>query len=49
MITAIDGKGVANLQAFSAMLGGFTPGQTVKATVVRAGKELTVPVTLVER
>ena len=27
----------------------FRAGQTVKATVVRAGKELTVPVTLVER
>jgi hypothetical protein len=49
VITAIDGKPVANLQAFSAMLGVFTPGQTVKATVVRQGKELTVPVTLVER
>jgi S1-C subfamily serine protease len=49
VITAIDGKPVANLQAFSAMLGSFAPGQTVKATVVRAGKELTVPVTLVER
>jgi len=49
VITAIDGKPVANLQAFSAMMGGFTPGQTVKATIVRAGKELTVAVTLVER
>ena len=42
-------QAVANLQAFSAMLGTFAPGQTVKATVVRGGKELTVPVTLVER
>jgi putative serine protease PepD len=49
VITALDGKVVANLQAFSAMLAGFTPGQTVKATVVRQGKELTVAVTLVER
>jgi S1-C subfamily serine protease len=49
VITAIDGKPVANLQAFSAMLGSFTPGQTVKATVVRAGKELTMAVALVER
>ncbi len=49
VITAIDGKPVANLQAFSAMLGGFAPGQTVKASVVRAGKELTVTVTLAER
>ncbi len=49
VITAIDGKTVANLQAFSTMLGIFTPGQAVKATVVRAGKELTVTVTLVER
>jgi membrane-associated protease RseP (regulator of RpoE activity) len=49
VITAIDGKPVANLQAFSAMLGSFVPGQTVKATVLRAGKELTVTVTLAER
>ena len=49
VVTALDGKRVANLQAFSSMLGGFTPGQTVQATVVRAGKELTVPVTLVAR
>jgi hypothetical protein len=49
VITAIDGKPVANLQAFSAMLGAFAPGQTVKATIVRAGKELTLTVTLVER
>ena len=49
VITAIDGRPIANLQAFSAMLGALAPGQTVKATVVRAGKEMTVPVTLVER
>jgi len=49
ILTAIDGKPIANLQAFSTMLSGFTPGQTVKATVVRQGKELTVPVTLAER
>jgi putative serine protease PepD len=49
VVTALDGKAVANLQAFSAMLGAFTPGQTVKATILREGKELTVAVTLVER
>jgi len=49
VITALDGKPVANLQAFSAMLGTFAPGQAVKATIVRAGKEMTVAVTLAER
>jgi S1-C subfamily serine protease len=49
VITALDGRRVANLQAFSSMLGSFTPGQTVQATVVRAGKALTVTVTLAER
>ena len=49
VITAIDGKPVANLQTFSGMLTAYAPGQTVKATIVRAGKELIVSVTLVER
>jgi aminopeptidase N len=49
VITALDGKPVADLQAFSSMLARFTPGQTVKATVTRQGKELTVAVTLAER
>jgi aminopeptidase N len=49
VIRAIDGKAVANLQAFSAMLGALSPGQTVTATVVRAGKDVALSVTLSER
>lgn len=49
VITAIEGKPVANLQAFSTTLASFTPGQTVKATLVRQGKDMTVEVTLAER
>ena len=49
VITAIEGKPIANLQAFSTTLASFTPGQTVKATLVRQGKDMTVEVTLAER
>ena len=45
----IDGKLVANLQGFSDVLRTLAPGQTVQVVVGRDGKELTVPVTLVER
>jgi aminopeptidase N len=49
IIRAIDDKPVANLQAFSALLATFSPGQAVKATVLRAGKEVALTLTLVER
>jgi S1-C subfamily serine protease len=49
VIRALDGKPVANLQAFSSMLAAFAPGQAVKATVSRDGKDLEVAVTLAER
>ncbi len=49
VIRAIDGKPVENLQAFSGLLGLLAPGQSVKATVLRAGREMVVEVTLVER
>ena len=49
VLTAIDGKPVANLQAYSDLLKTLTPGQTVKVTVLRAGKELTLEATLGER
>jgi aminopeptidase N len=49
VIRALDGKPVANLQAFSSLLSAFAPGQAVKATVFRDGKELVVTVTVVER
>jgi Zn-dependent M28 family amino/carboxypeptidase len=49
VITAIEGQPIANLQAFSTALAGLRPGQAVRATVVRLGRDLTVTVTLVER
>jgi aminopeptidase N len=49
VITALDGKPVANLQAFSAALGTFSPGQAVTATLLRDGKAVEAVVTLVER
>ena len=42
VIRAIDGKPVANLQAFSSLLATFAPGQAVTATLSRDGKEVTV-------
>jgi len=49
VIKAIDDKPVANLQGFSTMLGTFSPGQAVRAVIVRQGKEVVITVTLVER
>ncbi len=49
VIRTLDGKPVANLQGFSALLGSFSPGQAVKTTVLREGKEVDVTVTLTER
>jgi len=48
-VLKLDGKEVANLRDFSEKLKGMSPGQVVKATLRRDGKELEVPVTLVER
>jgi aminopeptidase N len=49
VIRAIDGKPVANLQAFSSLLAAFAPGQAVTATLSREGKDVTVTLTLTER
>lgn len=49
VVLKLDGKEVANLRDFSDRLKGAQPGQTVKATLRRDGKELQVDVTLVER
>jgi S1-C subfamily serine protease len=49
VLTALDGKPVANLQGYSELLKTLTPGQTVKVTLLRAGKELTLSATLGER
>jgi hypothetical protein len=49
VVLKLDGKDVANLRDFSEKLKGAQPGQAVKATLRRDGKELEVVVTLVER
>jgi len=49
VILQVDGRDVANLAGFSALLKELKPGQTVKAVVDRAGERLTFEVTVVER
>ena len=49
VLTALDGKPIANLQGYSELLKTLTPGQTVRVTVLRQGKELTLEATLGER
>jgi len=49
VLLAVDGKDVANLQAFSTILRGLSPGQTVKVVVSRGGQSRTMDVTVVER
>jgi hypothetical protein len=49
VLIRIDGREIAGLREFSELLKGLQPGQTVEATVSRDGKELSVPVTVVER
>ncbi|RPJ82534.1 MAG: M20/M25/M40 family metallo-hydrolase [Acidobacteria bacterium] len=49
VLKAIDGKPIANLQAYSDLLKTLAPGQTVIALIERDGKEQTVSVTLAER
>ncbi len=49
VLLMLDGKEIASLQGFAGLLRGLTPGQTVKATLSRAGQEQTLDVTVVER
>ncbi len=49
VVLKVAGQDVANLQAYSAILRGLSPGQTVKVLLGRGGKEETLDVTLVER
>ena len=49
VLLRVDGKDVANLQGFSGILRGLTPGQTVKVLLSRGGAEQTLDVTVVER
>jgi aminopeptidase N len=49
VLVSIDGKPIANLQAYSDLLRGLAPGQTVPAVVRRAGKDVELTVVLGER
>ena len=49
MLLKIDDKDVANLQGFSTILRGLTPGQTVKTLLSRGGQSQSLDVTVVER
>ena len=49
VILQVDGREVANLSGFSALLKELKPGQTVKTVVERNGERLTFEVTVVER
>jgi len=49
IVLKLDGGDVASLRDFSEKLKRMTPGQVVKTTLRREGKDLEVPVTLVER
>jgi aminopeptidase N len=49
VILQVDGREVANLAVFSAILKDLAPGQTVKAVVQRGGERLTLDVTVVAR
>ncbi len=49
VITQIEGRAIANLQAFSDTLRTLTPGQTVHAVILRQGQALTMTVTVGER
>ncbi|HEX9189592.1 MAG TPA: M20/M25/M40 family metallo-hydrolase, partial [Vicinamibacteria bacterium] len=49
VLLKVGGQGVANLQAFSGILRGLTPGQTVTVVLSRGGAEQTLDVTVAER
>ncbi len=49
VVLQVDGKDVADLAGFAALLRGLTPGQTVQAVVNRGGSELRLDVTVVAR
>jgi S1-C subfamily serine protease len=49
VLLKVDGKDVTNLQAFSGVLSGLTPGQTVPVVVRRGADDVALAVTVVER
>jgi aminopeptidase N len=49
VLLKVDGREVADLRGFAAILRGLKPGQTVKVVLSRSGQERTLDVTVVER
>jgi hypothetical protein len=49
VLLKVGDEDVANLQGFSGILRGLTPGQTVKVVLSRGGQEQTLDVTVAER
>jgi hypothetical protein len=49
VLLKVNGQDVPNLQGFSGILRGLTPGQTVKVVLSRGGQEQTIDVTVAER
>ncbi len=49
VLLKLDGKGVAGLRDYAERLRAMTPGQSVRATLARDGKEIELSVTLAER
>jgi len=49
VVTQIDGKNVANLQEYSNILRGLSPGQVVTIVIARGSETLTLDIALGER
>jgi hypothetical protein len=49
LLTHLDGKPLKNLREYAGLLREMEPGQEVQATIVRDGKTLKIPVTVVAR
>ena len=49
IITAIGGKNVSDLRAYSAELKNYAPGQEVEITFLRSGQEMTAVITMRQR
>lgn len=49
VVTAVNGKRIINFSEFQYAVREYQPGQTITLTVLRDGKELSVPLTLVGR
>jgi aminopeptidase N len=49
VVRKVAGQDVANLQAYSAILRGLSPGQAVRVVLDRGGQAVSLEVTLAER